>query len=76
MEPGIISLAGGNPDLASLPLAALGETAARLIGEHGAEVLQYGSGTGLPALREEVTKLVRDFGIEADPDDVLITAGS
>jgi len=56
MEPGIISLAGGNPDLASLPLAALGETAARLI--------------------EEVTKLVRDFGIEADPDDVLITAGS
>ena len=51
MREGMISLAGGNPDLGVLPLAELGEVAARLIAEQGLEVLQYGAGAGMAPLR-------------------------
>ncbi|SQC37968.1 2-aminoadipate transaminase [Rothia kristinae] len=47
MRPGIVSLAGGNPDLELLPLQELGEMASRIIAEEGLEVLQYGSGRGM-----------------------------
>ena len=76
MEPGIISLAGGNPDLTALPLAELGEAASRLIREQGAEVLQYGAGSGILPLRQELAELMGSIGVETEPDDVLVTAGS
>lgn len=76
VEPGMISLAGGNPDLAGLPLDALGDAAASLIREHGTEVLQYSTGAGINELRAELTRLMGRAGIEADPSDLLITAGS
>lgn len=74
--PGMISLAGGNPDLHSLPLEALGRAAQRLISEQGLASLQYGSGAGLPGLREAVTDIMACAGIQASADDVLITPGS
>ena len=76
MGPDMISLAGGNPDLTGLPLPELGATAARLIEEHGLEVLQYGAGSGLDELREELSDLMRRSGIDAEPADILVTAGS
>lgn len=76
MEPGIISLAGGNPDLTALPLAELGEAASGLIREQGAEVLQYGAGSGILPLRQELAELMGSVGVETGPDDVLVTAGS
>ena len=76
MGPDMISLAGGNPDLSGLPLEALGATAAHLIEERGLEVLQYGAGSGLDALRAELAQLLRRSGIDADPADILVTAGS
>ncbi|MBK0420588.1 PLP-dependent aminotransferase family protein [Leucobacter sp. CSA2] len=72
----MISLAGGNPDLSGLPLEQLGATAARLIEEQGLEVLQYGAGSGIDPLREQLAAIMRRAGIEADPHDILITAGS
>lgn len=76
MEPGMISLAGGNPDLTALPLAALGEAASRLISEQGAEVLQYGAGSGVLPLREELAQLMSSAGVACGADDILVTAGS
>lgn len=76
MREGMISLAGGNPDLGVLPLAELGEVAARLIAEQGLEVLQYGAGAGMAPLREAVCDVMRTAGIDAVADDILITSGS
>lgn len=50
-RPGIISLAGGNPDVGSLPLDALGESAAAIIAGQGSRALQYGAGQGTEELR-------------------------
>ncbi|MFT4136516.1 PLP-dependent aminotransferase family protein [Microbacterium sp.] len=76
MREGMISLAGGNPDLGVLPLDELGAVAGRLIAEHGLEVLQYGTGAGLEPLREAVCEVMSTAGIRAVPGDILITSGS
>ena len=38
--------------------------------------LQYGSGQGDPTLREQICDVMRLEGIEAHPDDVVVTVGS
>ena len=38
--------------------------------------MQYGSGQGVPELREQITDVMRLEGIEAHPDDVVVTVGS
>ena len=38
--------------------------------------MQYGSGQGVPELREQITEVMRLEGIEAHPDDVVVTVGS
>lgn len=44
MQPGMISLAGGNPDLSLLPREDIAQRTASIIAEEGLEVLQYGAG--------------------------------
>ncbi len=75
-RPEVVSLAGGMPYLPALPLDAVAETSRRLVAERGAQVLQYGSGQGEPAMREQITEVVRPQGIAAHPDDVVVTTGS
>ncbi|MFJ3956734.1 PLP-dependent aminotransferase family protein [Arthrobacter sp. NPDC090010] len=76
MQPGVISLAGGNPDLTVLPLAGLGEAASRIITERGLDALQYGSGTGTGGARDAVARVMAAEGNPVDPEHVQITAGS
>ncbi|WP_231687126.1 PLP-dependent aminotransferase family protein [Arthrobacter alpinus] len=77
MQPGLVSLAGGNPYLQSLPLERLGATAAKIIAEHGLEALQYGGGQGTLELRQQICEVMAAEGIlDADPENVVITAGS
>ncbi len=76
MRPGMISLAGGNPDLTVLPAAQIGEMARRLIATQGTDVLQYGASAGTEELRSLVGDLVREQGIECTEEDILITSGS
>lgn len=75
-RPEVVSLAGGMPYLEGLPLQALAETAHELVLRRGTTALQYGSGQGDPTLREQVLDVMRLEGIEAHPDDVVITTGS
>lgn len=75
-RPEVVSLAGGMPYLHSLPLEDLGSTADRLLREEGAVALQYGSGQGLPALREQICQVMALEGITAAADDVVVTVGS
>ena len=43
---------------------------------HGSNVLQYTGGQGHLALRERLVPLMTDEGVEADPDDMVITTGA
>lgn len=75
-RPEVVSLAGGMPFVQALPLDALAETAARLVRERGAQVLQYGSGQGDVTLRGQILDVMSEVGISAHPDDVVVTTGS
>jgi len=75
-RPEVVSLAGGMPYVSALPLDTLAETAARLVRDRGAEVLQYGSGQGDVTLRSQILDVMSDVGITAHPDDVIVTTGS
>jgi len=75
-RPEVVSLAGGMPYTAALPLDAVGEMTAALVAARGPQVLQYGSGQGDPQLRELITSVMALEGIEASPDDVVVTVGS
>ncbi|NUT32370.1 MAG: PLP-dependent aminotransferase family protein [Hamadaea sp.] len=78
-RPEVVSLAGGAPYTAALPLDAVGEMLRDLMAKSGAQALQYGIGQGLPELREQICEVMADSGIDAamgaSPDDVVVTIG-
>ena len=75
-EPGRISLAGGHPDPALLPADWVRTSLQEVAGALTGKTLQYGPTEGLPQLREASAQLLRQRGLNAEPDDVLITTGS
>ncbi|WP_245859204.1 PLP-dependent aminotransferase family protein [Luteimicrobium subarcticum] len=75
-RPEVVSLAGGMPYLEGLPLDAIAEMSADLVRTRGTTALQYGSGQGDETLREQIIDVMRLEGIEAHPDDVVVTTGS
>ncbi|WP_020669084.1 PLP-dependent aminotransferase family protein [Amycolatopsis nigrescens] len=75
-RPEVVSLAGGMPNLAALPLDTLSGQVAEIIAEDGLVALQYGSAHGVPALREQICEIMALEGISAHPDDVVVTVGS
>jgi DNA-binding transcriptional MocR family regulator len=75
-RPEVVSLAGGMPNISGLPLDVVGRAIGDLIAHRGPEAMQYGSGQGVPELREQITEVMRLEGIEAHPDDVVVTVGS
>ena len=77
MRPGLVSLAGGNPFLQSLPLEKIGGMAYRIITEEGLSALQYGGGQGTPGLRAQICEVMAEEGItDARPENVVVTTGS
>src|ERR1700712_2834135 len=75
-RPEVVSLAGGMPNISGLPLDVVSHAIADLVTHHGAVAMQYGSGQGVPLLREQITDVMRLEGIQAHPDDVVVTVGS
>jgi 2-aminoadipate transaminase len=75
-RPEVVSLAGGMPYTSALPLDEISSMVASMLATRGAQVLQYGSGQGDPRLRELITDVMALEGIEASPDDVVVTVGS
>lgn len=75
-RPEVVSLAGGMPFIEGLPLEVIGEAMERLIRTKGTTALQYGSGQGEESLREKIVDVVALEGVEAHPDDVVVTTGS
>jgi len=78
-RPEVVSLAGGAPYVAALPLDAVGEMLSRLATDHGHTTLQYGIGQGTLELRERICEVMAlsgiDVGCGASPEDVVVTVG-
>ncbi|MHA6806254.1 aminotransferase-like domain-containing protein [Salinifilum ghardaiensis] len=75
-RPEVVSLAGGMPNLADLPLDSLSAEIGDLVAREGQSALQYGSAHGVPELREQICEVMSLEGIEAHADDVMVTVGS
>jgi len=75
-RPEVVSLAGGMPNISGLPLDVVGDAIRDLVLTNGPTAMQYGSGQGDPVLREQICDVMRLEGIEAHPDDVVVTVGS
>jgi len=75
-RPEVVSLAGGMPFVAALPHDLVTNAMSRVMKEQGAVALQYGSGQGVPVLREQILDVMALEGIRANADDVVVTTGS
>lgn len=75
-RPEVVSLAGGMPFVSALPQDLVVGAMDRVMREQGAVALQYGSGQGIPALREQILQVMALEGIKASADDVVVTTGS
>ncbi|MCL1891133.1 MAG: PLP-dependent aminotransferase family protein [Coriobacteriia bacterium] len=71
----IISLSGGMPDIAGLPLKEIGASIANAIVEEGVAGLQYGDTTGRTRLKEILCDLLAEVDINITSDDLIVTTG-
>jgi 2-aminoadipate transaminase len=75
-RPEIVSLAGGTPYVAALPLDAVGAMIGDLVANHGTQALQYCTAQGDEGLRERICDIMSLEAISAHPDNVIVTVGS
>ncbi|GAA1448724.1 aminotransferase-like domain-containing protein [Leifsonia poae] len=75
-RPEVVSLAGGMPFVSALPEDLVVGAMDRVMREQGPVALQYGSGQGVPALREQILDVMALEGISGSADDVVVTTGS
>ncbi|HZK58923.1 MAG TPA: PLP-dependent aminotransferase family protein [Cryobacterium sp.] len=75
-RPEVVSLAGGMPFVAALPQDLVINAMDKVMRQQGAVALQYGSGQGVPLLREQILEVMALEGIQANADDVVVTTGS
>jgi len=75
-DPEMISFAGGLPAPEAFPVAEIAAATARVLAEHGALALQYGTTEGYRPLREMIVRHMDRYGIAVGPDNVLVTSGS
>jgi DNA-binding transcriptional MocR family regulator len=75
-RPEIISLAGGSPYVAALPLDVVGNMIGQLVANHGDRALQYCTAQGDAGLRERICDVMALEEIRAHPDEIVVTVGS
>jgi 2-aminoadipate transaminase len=75
-QPDVISFAGGLPAPETFPVDAFTEAIGRVLSSHGARALQYATTEGYGPLREMIARHSTRYGINVEPDNVLLTSGS
>lgn len=77
-QPDIISFAGGTPDPVLFPAKAAAIAYAEALAGAGnaAAALQYSVSEGYAPLRESIADYMASRGVQASPENILITAGS
>ncbi len=74
-RPEVISLAGGLPDTSTFPPESWASLMQGIAADKLASALQYGPTEGLPDARHSAVQVMREEGIEVDPDEILMTTG-
>jgi 2-aminoadipate transaminase len=75
-RPEIVSLAGGAPFVAALPMDDIRELVNNVLVQEPTTALQYGAGQGDPRLREVLLEVMGEEGIRGAADDIILTVGS
>ena len=75
-QPDVISFAGGLPAPETFPVVRFAEAFNKVMADHGARALQYGTTEGYTPLREMIARHSTRYGINIELDNVLITSGS
>jgi DNA-binding transcriptional MocR family regulator len=75
-RPEVVSFAGGMPYVQALVPEDILAIVASAFQVHGAATLQYAGGQGHLALRERLVPLMAAEGVDADPEDMVITTGA
>lgn len=75
-RPGVVSLAGGIPSPDSFPMDVIESLVPRVLDRYGSGALQYDLTEGFPPLREALSALLTESGIQADPAAILVASGS
>jgi 2-aminoadipate transaminase len=73
---GTISFAGGLPDPARFPKAALSRAFVAALAQHADVALQYGWPEGDQRLRRAISKLLRARGARVSAERVIVTSGA
>lgn len=76
MVEGVISLAGGNPELTHLPWPEITRITNDVVNQHGSAAFQYGTSVGHPELVQEIRNVMALEGIETNAADIIVTSGS
>lgn len=74
--PDVISFAGGLPAPEVFPVEAFKKACQTVLEEFGPQALQYSPTEGYLPLREMIIRHTKRFGLNVNPDNVLITSGS
>jgi GntR family transcriptional regulator/MocR family aminotransferase len=75
-EPGILSFAGGTPDVETFPVEDFRGAMQTVFKRDGQAAMNYGTVQGYPPLREAIASSLREQGIAASHEQILITSGS
>jgi len=75
-RPGMISFAGGLPAPESFPVDDLKEVVLEILGDSGADGLQYGTTEGDPLLRKLLVERHNKQGLKIGIENLIITTGS
>jgi 2-aminoadipate transaminase len=75
-RPDVISLAGGMPYVEALPPQQVLDAVQAVLRDRSATALQYGGGQGDARLRDRLVALMDAEGVQADPEDVVVTTGA
>jgi 2-aminoadipate transaminase len=76
-RPEMISFAGGLPNPAAFPVAAMQDIVTHVMQDHASEALQYGPTEGHFRLRSAIARgMGEHYGAPQDVDNILITTGS
>ncbi|MGO3061365.1 aminotransferase-like domain-containing protein [Corynebacterium casei] len=76
MDEGVISLAGGNPELTHLPWPEITRITNDVVNQHGSAAFQYGTSVGHPELVQEIRNVMALEGIKTNAADIIVTSGS
>jgi 2-aminoadipate transaminase len=74
-RPEVISLAGGLPDTSAFPAEDMAALMARVAAEAAARALQYGPTEGMAEVKDCIVEVMAAEGMDADPEDLLVTTG-